>query len=328
MTEASLTHQLRTELNQRLSLVFPDSNDPFGREVAQAHSYPLASGGKRVRPIVTLLAAGSFACQRGLALAWPFALALELVHTYSLVHDDLPCMDNDDLRRGRPTVHKVYGDAKGLLVGDGLLTRAFGLLGEGNEQMTTDPLELYLRLQGVDILARAAGDAGMIAGQWMDMSCSSETRENSATILERLQLLKTGKLLGAAFEMGFLAGLAGREGQVEALLSGRAQHVRTLARETGEALGVAFQICDDLLDATASSSEVGKSVGKDAKQHKLTAVSVFGAGRAQDLAKHWTDRGLLGLEKVLAHRAGVTTEQDSYGSELTELCHALLFRKL
>lgn len=332
----SCIESLRLEINERLMRVFPDSDEPFLREVLQAHSYPLASGGKRVRPLIVLLVAGSFAGERGVAMAWPGALALELVHSYSLVHDDLPCMDNDDLRRGRPTVHKVYGEAKGLLVGDGLLTRAFALLAEqfsnlSNEEShdcVPDAVETLLRLLSIETLAHAAGEQGMIAGQWMDVSVSHDLRENPAATLELLETLKTGRLLSAAFELGVLAGLAARGSGPEALGSSKAGHVRVLARECGETLGVAFQICDDLLDTTAPSSLLGKSPGKDAAQKKLTAVSVYGAGRAADSAREWTDRSMRSLEKLLSHGARVEAPSREFAADLSELCRQLLFRKV
>ncbi len=201
--------------------------------------------------------------------ALPFACALEMVHTYSLIHDDLPCMDNDDLRRGKPTNHKVFGEATALLAGDSLLTRAF-------ETMlchcpTEIPAENALKAAG--ILAARAGMEGMIGGQVMDLDF--ETRRPEKEELSQMVHLKTGCLLMAACEMG-------------CALAGAGEEEMKKARLYGEKLGLAFQIQDDILDVTGSTEKLGKPVGSDAENHKNTFVSYYGLEECRCLVEENT----------------------------------------
>ncbi|MCC8128880.1 MAG: polyprenyl synthetase family protein [Clostridiales bacterium] len=229
---------------------------PYG-ELYTAMRYSLLAGGKRIRPVLTMAfcqAAGGDGEQ-----ALPFAAAIEMVHTYSLIHDDLPCMDNDDLRRGRPTNHKVFGECMAVLAGDALQAAAF-------EQVLSAPLPQERRLTAALILAREAGQDGMCAGQVLDMQ--GEQRSLSPEEITRMNALKTGCLLEAACLMGVTAA-GGSSEQMQA------------AREYAAAVGLAFQIRDDILDMTATSAEMGKTVGKDAAQGKSTLVSLQGVEQAE-----------------------------------------------
>jgi geranylgeranyl pyrophosphate synthase len=231
--------------------------------------YSLFAGGKRLRPALCIAAGELFDAAE--ADVMPVACALEMIHTYSLVHDDLPAMDDDDLRRGRPTCHKAFGEATAILAGDALLTLAFGVLAA--EGVT--PETAARRLAVAAEIARAAGTpGGMAAGQAFDLA--AEGRETSAPELDRLHAAKTGALLTASVVAGALA--AGADAaSVEAL------------RRYGGALGLAFQIADDVLDVTATSAELGKTPGKDTAARKATYPSLYGVeasmARARELAR-------------------------------------------
>lgn len=235
--------------------------------IFQAARYSALAGGKRLRPALLM---EFYALHGGNAKeALPFACALEMVHTYSLIHDDLPCMDNDDLRRGKPTNHKVFGEATALLAGDSLLTRAF-------ETMlcrcpTEIPAENALKAAG--ILAARAGMEGMIGGQVMDLDF--ETRRPEKEELSQMVHLKTGCLLMAACEMG-------------CALAGAGEEEMKKARLYGEKLGLAFQIQDDILDVTGSTEKLGKPVGSDAENHKNTFVSYYGLEECRRLVEENT----------------------------------------
>ena len=235
--------------------------------IFQAARYSALAGGKRLRPALLM----EFYALHGenAEKALPFACALEMVHTYSLIHDDLPCMDNDDLRRGKPTNHKVFGEATALLAGDSLLTRAF-------ETMlchcpTEIPAENALKAAG--ILAARAGMEGMIGGQVMDLDF--ETRRPKKEELSQMVHLKTGCLLMAACEMG-------------CALAGAGEEEMKKARLYGEKLGLAFQIQDDILDVTGSTEKLGKPVGSDAENHKNTFVSYYGLEECRRLVEENT----------------------------------------
>ncbi len=228
--------------------------------LVEAMAYSLLAGGKRVRPILVL--AAFEACRGGAereALALDFAVALECIHAYSLVHDDLPAMDDDDLRRGRPTCHVLYGEATAILAGDALLTEAFSRLGTGEEAE---------RARLVALLARAAGAAGMVGGQVLDLGMQGRpSLEEVAEVHRR----KTGALLRVATEGGAVAAGAG-EKEVDAL------------RRYGEALGLAFQIADDILDVVGDTEEMGKRQGGDEARGKPTYPALVGLERARELA--------------------------------------------
>jgi geranylgeranyl diphosphate synthase type II len=252
------------------------ATDPdFDREL-QAERYSLLSRAKRIRPTLVLEFCRLFGGNDEAAL--PFAAAVEMVHTYSLIHDDLPCMDDDDLRRGRPTCHRAFDEATALLAGDGLLTLAFGVL-------ATAPVPDGAVRAAVAALSRAAGSFGMIGGQVMDLA-----GEGKRLPLERLLKLhanKTGALITAAAELGCIAaGLSPEDG-------------RTLqACSYAQALGLAFQIVDDVLDVVADAETLGKSVGSDAKSEKTTFLSFYSVEEALAYAGRVTERGIESISDI------------------------------
>ncbi len=231
----------------------------------EAMRYSLLAGGKRIRPVLlmeTYRACGG----RSLSSIMPAAVGLECVHTYSLIQDDLPCMDDDSLRRGQPTCHCQYDEATALLASDALLTLAFQLLAE-SEWPADVRVELCRRL------AMASGGAGMVGGQMLDIEADRHSINNELEI-ERIHVQKTGALICYACEAGALLASAGEE------------QVRHAAR-FGRALGLLFQVTDDILDVTASTETLGKSAGKDQHQQKATYVSALGLPRAKELADEW-----------------------------------------
>lgn len=238
-----------------------------------AMSYSLENGGKRIRPLLTL----EFCrvCGGDPRAALPLALGIEMIHTYSLIHDDLPCMDNDDMRRGKPSNHKVYGYVNALLAGDGLLTLAFETILGAKE------LSAEKRAAAGCLLAEAAGCSGMIAGQVMDLA--NEERSATADDLAATDRLKTGELIRAAAVMGCIA--AGASGEQTAAAEGYCA-----------AVGLAFQIVDDILDVTSSESVLGKPIGSDSENGKSTYVSLLGLERSGELAAELTDKAKSALD--------------------------------
>lgn len=261
------------DVEAALQKVMESENEPEHR-LFDAMRYAALGSGKRLRPFLVLQGAGLFSVSRKSALR--AAAAIELVHCYSLVHDDLPAMDDDDLRRGKPTVHKAFDEATAILAGDALLTLAFEVLAHPDTHSNSD-----VRCRLVAALARAAGAHGMVAGQMIDLS--AEGHEMDIGEITRLQRLKTGALIGFACEAGAILGQAS-ESQHEAL------------RGYAHDLGLAFQIADDLLDVEGTEEEVGKAVGKDADLGKATFVSVMGPERARDQAN-------MLVEQAAAHLA-------------------------
>ncbi|MCX7780227.1 MAG: polyprenyl synthetase family protein [Negativicutes bacterium] len=245
----------------------------FPPVIYEAMRYSLLSGGKRLRPILLMAAAEAVGGKGDNYL--DVACGLEMIHTYSLIHDDLPAMDNDDYRRGRLTNHKVYGEGMAVLAGDGLLTAAF-------EIMLGQPgVEPAVLLKVVREIAQAAGPGGMVGGQALDLA--SEGREVDADILRRMHEGKTGALFKAALRAGaLLAG--GSEAQVNNLT------------EYGEYFGLAFQITDDILDITGSQEVIGKPVGSDVKNQKATYVTMYGLEGANVMAREAVDRALTALK--------------------------------
>lgn len=234
--------------------------------LGEAMRYAVLDGGKRLRPLLVLAAAE--AVQGHAAAALRAACAVELIHAYSLVHDDMPCMDNDVLRRGKPTVHVRFGQAQALLAGDALQALAFELLTPEGDEV---PASMQAALCG--LLARAAGAAGMAGGQAIDLA--SVGRVLTEAQLQAMHRLKTGALLQAAVRMGAACA-------TPALPA----HTRVALDQYGAALGLAFQVVDDILDVTADSAQLGKTAGKDAAADKPTYVSLLGLTEAQALAAH------------------------------------------
>ena len=235
-------------------------------DLYDAMQYSLLAGGKRLRPVILLETCRM--CGGDVDKALPFACAIEMIHTYSLIHDDLPCMDDDDLRRGRPTNHKVYGEATAVLAGDGLLTAAFECMLEGGSGLPAERV-----LAAAACLARSAGARGMVGGQALDMA--GEGHALSLSDVEELQKLKTGALIFAGAEIGCL--LAG--GGEDALCA-----ARTYARK----LGLAFQIRDDILDVEGDAATLGKPIGSDARCEKTTFVTLRGLETCQKLVEDLT----------------------------------------
>ena len=234
--------------------------DPVLRESME---YSLMAGGKRLRPVLLMAAADAVGADGTKFL--PVACALEMIHTYSLIHDDLPAMDDDDYRRGKLTNHMVYGDAVAILAGDALLTLAFTVILRQKDV----PAEALLRV--VDEISRAAGAEGMVGGQVLDLR--AEGVRISMEELRRVHMGKTGALFHAALRSGAI--LAGATEQQLAALTSYADH-----------FGLAFQITDDILDVIGTSEEIGKPVGSDEKNHKSTYVSLTSLTEAQELARH------------------------------------------
>lgn len=224
----------------------------------------------------------------------PFACALEMIHTYSLIHDDMPCMDDDDYRRGMLSNHKMYGEAMALLAGDALLTAAFETVLNNSAMLSNSQV-----LEGLRLLANSAGAKGMIGGQVLDIE--STGKPLSMEELTEMHMLKTGALIKTACILGAVAANADETGFC-------------IAEEYGENLGLAFQITDDILDATRNSDTLGKSAGKDEKQQKNTYVTLLGLADAGILAAHYTDKALAAADKL------------SEGEFLTELTGYLLNR--
>jgi len=240
--------------------------------VLEAMRYSALSGGKRLRPFLTICSAGLFGVSNDSAIE--AACAIEFIHTYSLIHDDLPSMDNDDLRRGKPTCHKAFGEAAAILAGDGLQAYAFQILASNRTHVDAN-----VRCELISALAQAAGCWGMVGGQMMDMQ--AEHKELSIDEIIRLQRLKTGELFAVSCEAGAILG--------------KAPHMmRNLLRAYAHDMGLAFQITDDLLDAEGTRTKVGKTVRKDKSSGKATLVAGMGIERARDHAE-------LLIEQAISH---------------------------
>lgn len=253
-----------------LESIYQGRNLPQG--LREAMEYSLLSGGKRIRPVLCLTSARLFGLSTEQAL--PFAGALECIHTYSLIHDDLPAMDDDDLRRGRPSSHKAFGEATAILAGDGLLTDAFGLM-TGCAELGV-PAENVLR--AVALAAEAAGSVGMVGGQYLDMLFTARPDVSIEQVAD-MQAGKTGAMLRLACEAG-------------AVLAGADEAGLAAMRAYGAAFGAAFQITDDILDETGNEAELGKAVGRDAALAKNTYPALLGleASRARAMEHIQTAR--------------------------------------
>lgn len=278
----------RREVDEELDRRLPPAT-VVPRRLHEAMRYSVFAGGKRLRPALVLLAGEHFGSP--LARLLPGAASVEMIHTYSLVHDDLPALDNDDLRRGRATVHRQYDEATAILVGDALLT-------EGLTLLSTEPPELgaETRRRAIELVGRAIGTAGMIGGQWDDLDAESRPADAAtadlASTLESIHRRKTGALLVASLRLG------GLYAQASVDEDGALQRF-------GERVGLLFQIADDILDVEGSEASLGKTPGKDAKQSKLTYPALYGLDesrrRAQVLAEEARHLGqALGGERFAA----------------------------
>ena len=260
----------RAAVDDHLGGLFADAKDKPYRRLQEAMRYSLLSGGKRVRPVMTLAFCDMLGSQWREAL--PFACALELVHTYSLIHDDLPCMDDDDLRRGRPTCHKVYGETMAVLAGDALQGEAFGLI------VAAPAMTAQQRIDAVAVLSAACGGGGMVAGQVLDVDHLAQGEAD----LRLLHRLKTGAMLQAAAELGCVA-------------AGADDGLRQRARDYGCHIGLAFQVRDDVLDVVADQGELGKPIGSDRAEGKRTFVDLLGLEACQALVAEETAKAKAAL---------------------------------
>ncbi len=269
MSFDSILQQYRLHIESYLSDCFTNENEPQ-QKLFEAMRYSLLAGGKRLRPVFVF----DFCrmCGKDWKIATPLAAAVEMIHTYSLIHDDLPCMDNDDFRRGNPTNHKVFGEAIAVLAGDALLTAAFS-------QIATAPISAKARIRCVEVLAECAGELGMVGGQVLDIQ--SEERICTEQEVLDIQSRKTGALIKAACQLGVLAG-GGSDDQMRA------------AADFAMHLGLAFQIRDDVLDVIGNAAELGKSTGTDG--NKNTFVHLYGLDRCDELVSEHTKNALSALE--------------------------------
>ncbi len=310
-TTAEHFRELRELVEQRLQQCVQGRDWP--ERLEEAVNYSLLAGGKRLRPLLVLLSAE--VCGGGPAAALPAACAIEMIHTYSLIHDDLPAMDDDDLRRGRPTCHRVYGEALAILAGDALLTLAFETLAESGNSAQIVAAQVLA-------LATAAGGGGMVVGQILDLDaqelrkntreisseavgntedvnvveadpapgsdsdriCSSKTTASSVEHLNCIHSMKTGALIRAAMEIGALS--AGAE----------VHQIRSL-RRYGQCIGLAFQIADDLLDVTGDSSRLGKTTGRDEDLGKFTYPALLGQEASRSRAQAMVDEACASLQQ-------------------------------
>jgi farnesyl diphosphate synthase len=272
--------RIQRDIDAAFDALLPLPGDPRAR-LYEAMRYATIGGGKRLRPLLLTATAAMYGVDRASAIR--AGAAIESVHAYSLIHDDLPCMDDDALRHGKPTLHLAFDEAMAVLAGDALLTFAFELLSDPTT--SGDP---FVRIELVRALAGAAGAAGMVGGQMMDIA--AETASFDLATVTRLQQLKTGALLEAAVEMGAILGHVPPEGRT---------HLRGYAR----AIGLAFQIADDLLDHEGDEAAAGKALRKDAEAGKETFVSLLGADRAREQAR-------MLVEQAITHLGGHGAEAD------------------
>ena len=287
------------------------AGDGYADEVVDAMNYSLLAGGKRLRPVMMLEAFNLFSKGNlDEAVAWPFVAAIEMIHTYSLVHDDLPAMDNDEYRRGRKTTHAVYGAGMATLAGDGLLNLAFEVATKG--AITGKELPAYdgdcanRYLQSLYVLGQKAGYRGMVGGQCADIMAENATdipSEKMKDILHYIDENKTGALIECSLMIG-------------AILGGASEKEVALLEKAGSNVGIAFQIQDDILDITSTQEELGKPIGSDEKNNKSTYVSLYGMEKARDKVKELSEEA-----KDILKDLGF---DDSFLSDLFEY---LIYRK-
>jgi len=274
--------QLQPYLKERIRLVdsaldrYLPGAETLPTRLHEAIRYSVFAGGKRIRPILMLAACEAVGGEIKNVL--PAACAIEMVHSYSLIHDDLPAMDDDDLRRGNPTNHKVYGEATAILAGDGLLTEAFILLSNKDVWGGVSAEESR---EAINIIARSSGSRGMVGGQVVDME--AEKAPVDLPTLEYIHTHKTGALILAAVDVG-------------ALLGGASLEQRRALCRYGEAAGLAFQVADDVLDIVADQSQLGKDVGSDQQRGKATYPALLGLAGARQHADELRDRALAALD--------------------------------
>jgi len=253
------------------------------RKLVQAMTHSLMAGGKRLRPVLAL--ASARACGKDSALALPAACAIEMVHTYSLIHDDLPAMDDDDLRRGKPTCHRQFGEATAILAGDALLTHAFTILAQPSDLFDPVP-EPHNLLELVAVISRAAGVNGMVEGQMMDMHPDRKNKGNKPCPLDHLQnihALKTGQMILASVVCGAVS------------VNAPALHRKQLENYASH-VGLAFQVMDDILNVQGDPEKMGKAAGSDLLKDKFTFPAVMGLDQSKAYAKKLTDQAINALD--------------------------------
>jgi farnesyl diphosphate synthase len=263
--------RVQREIDSVFDAFLPVPDDTRARLV-EAMRYAAIGGGKRVRPLLLVSTAELFGVARDAALR--AGAAVESIHVYSLIHDDLPCMDDDDLRHGKPTPHKVFDEATAVLAGDSLHALAFEILAD--PETSADP---FTRSELISTLGTASGMNGMAGGQMMDMVADDEGIDYDLPTITRLQQLKTGALLAASVEMGAILGKVPPEGRA---------HLRAYARD----IGLAFQIADDLLDVTGDEAKAGKALRKDDEQGKQTFVTLMGVEKAREQARALVEQAI------------------------------------
>ncbi len=256
------------EVNKSLHKYLEEKDNPQAT-IYKAMDYSLHAGGKRIRPVLTLACAELLGAETDKIM--PFACALEMIHTYSLIHDDLPCMDDDDLRRGKPTNHKVYGEAIAVLAGDGLLNLAYETI------LKQSQLSPNMTLAALAVIAENAGVEGMIGGQVIDLE--SEGKTIDAITLMTMHLHKTAALIMASAKVGALLGGGGRDDLIA-------------MEEFARYLGIAFQIKDDILDVAGNEEQLGKTVGSDCENQKSTFVSIYGLEQSEKMLADYTQKAI------------------------------------
>ncbi|MDD2463301.1 MAG: polyprenyl synthetase family protein [Desulfobulbus sp.] len=293
----SYLNEQRQRVEDRLAELMLEASGDFSKHI-ESMRYSLFVGGKRIRPVLCL--AGAQAVDSSETVrnnALPVACSLECIHTYSLIHDDLPAMDNDDLRRGKPTNHTVFGEAAAILAGDGLLTFAFDLLSSQASKAIADST----RVRIIQTIARAAGPLGMVGGQSLDMIF--EGKQVGYETLRSIHRSKTGALITASVLSG-------------AMVAGATPDQEEALRTYGNNIGLAFQIVDDLLDVEATTEELGKPAGSDAKSDKVTYPSLFGAETSRTMAREAVQEAITALDTF-----------DAQADPLRALAHYIVDRK-
>ncbi len=256
------------EVNKSLHKYLEEKDNPQGT-IYKAMEYSLNAGGKRIRPILVLACAELMGAETEKIM--PFACSLEMIHTYSLIHDDLPCMDDDDLRRGKPTNHKVYGEAMAVLAGDGLLNLAYETI------LKQSQLSPNMTLAAMAVIAESAGVEGMIGGQVIDLE--SEGKNVDSITLMTMHMHKTAALIMASAKVGALLGGGGREDLIA-------------VEEFARYLGIAFQIKDDILDVSGKEELLGKTIGSDGENQKATFVSIYGMEQSEKMLNDYTEKAI------------------------------------
>jgi len=297
-----------TDVEQALASMLDARSSVVAPALLAAMRYSLLAGGKRIRPALLLecyqTCGGTESGLANVETIMPAALAIECIHTYSLIHDDLPCMDDDDLRRGNPTCHKQFDEATAVLAADALQALAFELLASAN-------IDSNLRCKLIHSLALASGCQGMVGGQVLDMQAESDSEGMDLLAVERIHLHKTGALLCWCCEAG-------------ALLANASEKQFQACSRYGKSVGLLFQIADDILDTTASSVALGKSAGKDEAQNKATYVSVLGLQRARELANEMHELAIAACEPLDRTDAKTSTDSTAANSNKSDHLQALV----